>query len=299
MRKKFFPGFVTPFLSLLVMSPLLLVSCGKSETELAERMYDSISLAFDGGDTLTTLAMVDTLNARFPRQVATRKKAKKIELQILIAQQQAAKKIAEHDLDSLRETFNATAKRFYFERDERYQSEGRYQALTQKTERIMFQNVLRPVVTEQGEMRLEGILRGCSLKAECASVRRINGEKIQLDTVLEKSAYNYVWNDGVRVNRTLLFRDETRIFALADFVKCYQNERLTITYRSTQNDGSFSYPISRQEIVAIVDAADLARKLQALREAEHEISVADKKIEVYQNSLMYLESNEMNKQKEL
>ncbi len=299
MRKKFFSGFVTLFLSLLVMSPLLLVSCGKSETELAEQMYDSISLAFDGGDTLTTLAMVDTLNARFPRQVATRKKAKKIELQILIAQQQAAKRAAELDLDSLRETFNATAKRFYFERDERYQSEGRYQALTQKTERIMFQNVMRPVVTEQGEMRLEGILRGCSLIAECASIGRNNGERIQLDTVLEKSAFNYVWNDGTRGNRTILFRDETRIFAFAEFVKSHQDERLTITYRSTKNNGSFSYPVSRQEIAAIIEAADLARKLQALRKAEHDISVADKKIEVYQNSLMFLEANETNKQKEL
>lgn len=283
----------------VAMMTMMVTSCGRDEAEEAERLCDSVEKAVVSGDTLTALSLVDTLNQKFPKQVAMRKRAKKIELGILIDQQRASKQEAETALDGLRNAFNESARRFYFEKNEKYQSEGRYLSVKQKTENVLNRNVLRPVVTEQGDLQIEGILRGSSLKAECFAISKRNGEAVSSDTVREGNAFNYVWSDGERGNRTILFRDTTRNEAIADFVALNEKEVISVTYRSTQNDGKLVYPLTETEKKAMREAVDLARKLQALRKAEQVIRVADKKIEVYQGSLMFLEANDEKEKEKL
>ena len=63
-------------------------ACGKTDDQLAMEQYESADSAYKAGNHALALAYIDSLNTKYPKQVAARKKAKIIELNIKIAEQE-------------------------------------------------------------------------------------------------------------------------------------------------------------------------------------------------------------------
>lgn len=264
----------------------VLASCQPSEQEQAAQVYEKIDSLYEAGDTAGASRWIDTLASRYPKQVAVRKKAKVVDLKMKIAKQKALKASAEGVIDSLREAFNDATSQFVFEKDEKFETEGKYVVKGQQALQIMGRTVLKPIVTEQGNLQLNAIIAGAK-KVECVELWS-GDEKMKGDTAVLGSPYNYEWSDGARAYRTVILRDNQRNLDLAEFVVLHKKDKISTSYGAT---------LTPQEKDAIGKAADLARKMQQLRGAEHVITVANKKLAVYEASLQDLEK-ELSEQKQ-
>lgn len=261
---------------------LLFASCGKSEEKLAQEMYVSIDSLYRNKEYAQCLNLIDTLNAKYEKQTDWRKKAKIIELNILVSQQECDRANADSVMPNLQKLFNNQLKAFTFEKDERYQTEGTYIYKGQETERIAGRTLLKPVVDEQGNITLHSMDIGTPIHT---SIRvTSSNESVESEKVPQGSVFNHVYSDGDVKHQDMAVRvkAEDIVIFISDHAEQKQPIKVTLLCdeRTVKN-----YFLSGSEINAISASLELSRNLKRIRETEYRIQVAEKKIANYQNSL--------------
>lgn len=273
---------------LLLAMIIGIAACGKSDDELAMEKYESADSAYKAGDHALALAYIDTLNAKYPKQVNARKKAKIIELNIKIAEQRSNLQTADSMLRISQEIFNNSQSDFNFEKNEKYQSEGNFTVKGQETLRIANRTMLKPYITEKGDLQIHS---QCVGRTGHTRISVSSGDRQEdSEEIAKGNAFNHIYTAGETSHQTLVIRQNAD--KIADLVAENASANIKVTLLDANGKAMTSYMMSQQDKNAIVKAADLSKKLKTLMEYKHQRDVAERKIEVFLHSLAQYEADE-------
>lgn len=272
----------TPCVIVALLCLLCASSCRQpTEEELAEQELQTVDSLYRSRRYEEAKARIDTLHARYPKQIKTRKLAKIVELQILIEEQDSALAKAERELGRRTETFNRLSKGPYlFEKDAKYQREGIYTYRGQEAQHIKGRTLLKATVDEMGRITLQSISWGKTGHTQFTA--ESEGERVSSSSIPVGSGWHYTSEiEGLRYEK-LIYRDE-EARRLTDFLAS-REKGIRITLQDGERRIS-EYSLSRYDQEAIREMSRLATELRETREAEHTLNVAARKKSLYENEL--------------
>lgn len=260
-------------------------ACGKTDDQLAMEQYESADSAYKAGNHALALAYIDSLNTKYPKQVAARKKAKIIELNIKIEEQRSNLQTADSMLQISQEAFNSSTGGFNFEKNEKYQSEGYFTVKGQETLRIAGRTMLKPYITERGELHIHS---QCVGRTGHTKIAVSCGDRTEESEEIAKgSAYNHTYTAGDAKHQTLVIKQNAD--KIASLIAENASAAIKVTLMEN-GKATTSYIMSQQDKNAIAKAVELSQKLKTLMEYKHQKEVAERKIEVFQHSLAQYEA---------
>lgn len=238
---------------------MVLAGCRKSATELAMEYVDRATTAAANYDTVSALALIDSVHALFPKEVSVRRKADTLEWRMDYARltnslPEVARKIAYSD--SVIEGLGA---KFRFFKNEKYEDVGHFEHRLLRTEGGVARCYLKPSVDEHGVAALASYYVG--QKAEHKGFWIETGDVV-IGRVEPGAGDVSRFDDEGEYHEIMQAGDE-QASELLRAVYEHRDERIKVVL---EGGGGYTYYLTAGERAAIADSYVLHMAMRTLYE---------------------------------
>ncbi|MDO4726532.1 MAG: hypothetical protein Q4A56_04840 [Porphyromonadaceae bacterium] len=233
----------------------LLIACGQNEEKKAGIIYQNALTFYNEKSFDNAKNLLDSLHAKYPRQVEYRKKADTLFWQITIDEINRDMPIIDSALQTLLKDAESIAKNYKFTKDEKYQEVGDYEHKNMQNAGNSNRTYLKPITDERGRFRIISNLVGKSIKHKqiVAKVGDANASSV----VANDEKYNSYNDFGV--NYELVNYSEDEVKSLIDFFRQRADSQIEIVLKGEKD---YSYKISKNNVKIILETYDFAQILK-------------------------------------
>ncbi len=233
----------------------LLIACGQNEEKKASIIYQNALTFYNEKSFDNAKNLLDSLHAKYPRQVEYRKKADTLFWQITIDEINRDMPIIDSTLQTLLKDAETIAKNYKFTKDEKYQEVGDYEHKNMQNAGNSNRTYLKPITDERGKFRLISNLVGKSIKHRQVVAKVGNASA---ETSLAKDEDYNSYND-FGVNYELVNYNEDEVKNLIDFLRQNADNQVEIVLKGKKD---YSYKISKNNVKIILETYDFAQILK-------------------------------------
>ena len=243
-----------------IVSITLLVACGESIEEKAQRSLQVARVAYEAGDFQSAKIELDSLKILYPKAFNARREAMKLMREVELSEQQRSVACFDSMLVLKRAELEEVIKSgFIFEKDEKYQEIGNFMVASQAPMKNLMNSYLRGQVDENGVLTITSIYRG----------KAISHNKVKVsagDNFAESSnpISNYTSKHlGVTTERVdfRFGKDE----GIIGFIVLNSDKSINV---ELSGKASYTYTMRKDDVLAITKLYDLSMLLRSIRELE-------------------------------
>lgn len=133
---------------IITLSLVALSACSPSPKEKAEQLLQEAQAMTDEGNWNGAKLRLDSLHATYPKEVAVRREAKQLEDSIIYIESERNMRYADSLLQPMLPEVDELLKQFRYEKDDRYEDNGRYVHRLLQTERNTSRCYLQAYLTD-------------------------------------------------------------------------------------------------------------------------------------------------------
>ncbi len=206
-----------------------LVACGPkepTEKELAQKQLEIADSCFKNNQLSSAKLHIDTINNLYEKQIAVRKKADSLFTQIKLIETKRNLIYADSVIKFKQAEFDKLVKDFRYEKNEKYETTGKYIYKWQRTENIAGTSYIKPLVEEMGLFTITSVL--CSdfpINHQSAKFM-VNDISAETEVVPLESAYNHRYNDGMYFE-TVVYRNSSNE-GIAQLIQEYKDKTIKV-----------------------------------------------------------------------
>lgn len=141
------------FLFVLSVS-LFFTGCKDKSVQLASDCYETALQAYESGDYVLALSLIDSIRVKYPTVIDVRRSALALQQKIDVAEQTRSIAFEDSLLAQARKTLESVLPKYKFEKDEEYQDMGNYVIPSQNAENNLSRSYIRAQVNEKGRLVL-------------------------------------------------------------------------------------------------------------------------------------------------
>lgn len=261
------------FFFLLLIS-LGLSACGPSDKEQASARVEEAHALLMDGSLNQALIVLDSVHLLYPKQVAVRREAKA--LQDTIAYLQAQRNLIYFDSIHalLMPQVEPLLRAFRFEKNEKYESDGRFVHRLLNTDSNTSRCYLQAYVTENRHTIVKSYYAGSSRVDQASFELSADGEV----SSFEGSNHSFE-SEGWH---SLLTIEDDRALEALNFLASHPTARIRVAlYQAGKSSPATVYYLTDNERNALIATYQLGFLLSDVRQAEEQMRIANAQIEKY------------------
>ena len=238
---------------------VILFSCAEKDSKKAEKLFLEIEQFYSENNFERAKNLIDTLHAKFPRQVEFRRKTDTLSWKMTITEIENELPKIDTLLKNLCAEAEIIAKNFKFIKDEKYQIVGDYEHISMNTAANTGRNYLKPITDEKGNFRFISTLVG--QKNNHRALRLSVGD-ISVETQKTPESNFNSYNDFGINYETALFTTETA----KDFIQFLMenvDNQIKITLLGEKD---FSYNLSKKDAKTFCETFNFSLFLKNISE---------------------------------
>ncbi len=261
---------------LMVAACLCLVACGgKSEAELAMERVEQARVLVNANQLNQAKIELDSVHVLYPKEVSARRVAKSLSDSIVYIEAQRTLVYSDSMLNVLLPQVDPLLKQFRYEKNDKYEDEGRYVHYLLRTTSNASRCYLQCYVSDQ---------RKTTLKSYFFGNRAIHHDRITLsanEMQIEQTGSAHVFEaEGWHEILTL---DEEHALQLLNFISAHKQDRVKVTLGGKSN---YIYYLQQNEKEALEQTYLLGTLMRDIRRLEENINMANKQIARYNERYM-------------
>ena len=246
-------------IALTLAAILTLTNCAEDVEKLATPYLLRASQALEQKQYALAKLQIDSIKQLYPKAFETRTKAQKLLIEVELNEARSGKAYTDSLLTEAQAKVEPLAAALYFDKDARYQDIGYYYASRHRINKNADKSYLRPQTDEHGVFTLTAFYRGRAIGAKTLRFAAPDGSYIELQPTAEP----YIMSDTTgRTERT----DFAAPPDLAHFVSLHP----TLTATLIGSERKVKMPFSKADAQTLVQVAELASTLQAVKTLQAE-----------------------------
>lgn len=265
----------------LLAAGLLLTGCGDKEAERAQARLDDARTLVATGQWDAAKVELDSIHVLYRQQVAVRRAAKALSDSIVYLEAQRTLAYSDSLLETLLPQVDPLLKKFRYEKNDKYESNGQYVSRLLQTERNMERCYLQAYVGDNRVTRVKSYYFGNSPLHQQSVELSVRTEGTP-ESVLETGTCHAFEAEGYY--SILTVEDEAAI-RLLTFVANHQRERIRVELTGTKGGEAkkqYVYYLSDNEKSALAETLQLAVMFLDIKRLEDAIHVANMQILKYE-----------------
>ncbi len=258
-------------LFLLIVLAILTACNTKSDAELAaERVSQARSLVQTNQFNQAKLEL-DSVHILYPKEVAVRRMAKSLSDSIVYLEAQRTLAYSDSLLNTLLPQVDPLLKKFRYEKNEKYEDEGKYVHYLLKTTSNTSRCYLQCYVSDQRKTILKSYYFGAKPIQHDRLTLTANEMSIE-QTGSQHSFEAEGWHEILTLN-------EESALQILNFISAHKQDRIKVTLSGKSN---YIYYLQANEKEALEQTYLLGILMRDIRRLEESINLANKQIERYQ-----------------
>ncbi len=263
----------------IVMLGLIIVgalsACSKSDAELAQERVEEARTLVQNNQLNQAKILLDSVHTLYPKEVPSRRAAKHLNDSITYLEAQRTLAYSDSMLQTLLPQVDPLLKKFRYEKNDKYEDEGKYVHYLLKTTSNTSRCYLQCYVSDQ---------RKTSLKSYYFGAKPIQQERITL-TANEMSVDFSGTQHSFEAEGwyEILTLDEEHALQLLNFISAHKQDRIKVTLSGKSN---YIYYLQANEKEALEQTYLLGTLMRDIRRLEENINIANKQIARYNEKNM-------------
>ncbi len=253
----------------------LFSACAKSDAELAAERVEHARVLVQDNQLNQAKMELDSVHVLYPKEIAARRLAKSLSDSIVYIEAQRTLAYSDSMLNVLLPQVDPLLKKFRYEKNDKYEDEGKYVHYLLKTTSNTARCYLQCYVSDQ---------RKTILKSYYFGAKRLQQERITLtanDMNVEFTGSHHAFEaEGWYEILTL---DEEHALQLLNFISAHRNDRIKVTLAGKSN---YIYYLQANEKEALEQTYLLGTLMRDIRRLEENINIANKQIARYNEKNM-------------
>lgn len=258
----------------LLFLALALSACAPSDKELASARVEEAHALLMDGSLNQALIVLDSVHLLYPKEVEVRREAKA--LQDTITYLQAQRNLIYFDSIHalLMPQVEPLLRAFRYEKNEKYESDGRFVHRLLNTDSNTSRCYLQAYVTENRHTIVKSYYAGSSRVDQTAFELAADGEVATFEGT-NHSFESEGWH-------SLLTIEDDRALESLNFISSHPSARVRVAlYQSGKTSPATVYYLTDSERDALIATYQLGFLLSDIRQAEEQIRIANAQIEKY------------------
>ncbi len=256
---------------IIIAAIFSLVACGgKSDAELALERVEQARALVNANQLNQAKIELDSVHTLYPREVPARRAAKSLTDSIVYIEAQRTLAYSDSMLNVLLPQVDPLLKHFRYEKNDKYEDEGKYVHYLLKTTSNTSRCYLQCYVSDQ---------RKTILKSYYFGNRALYHDRITLsasDMQIEQSGSSHAFEaEGWHEILTL---EEENALQLLNFISAHKQDRIKVTLAGKS---SYIYYLQQNEKDALEQTYLLGTLMRDIRRLEENINIANKQITRY------------------
>jgi hypothetical protein len=252
---------------------LICVACQPSEEERAISLVSEAQTLVNDGQWRQARIVLDSLHITYPKQVAQRRLAKALEDSITYLEAQRTLAYVDTLLPPLLEQADKIIKRFKYEKNEKYESYGKYVHRLLATGSNTSRNFLQAYVRDDRQTILKSYYYGDI---------QVNQQSITLSAAGETSTQrgrNHHFQDGS--HHEIMTLENEAALALLNFVSTHQSERIRVEGNDDKPTRNWVYYLNDKEKEALSATYQLGWLMKDITQLEQMQRIANAQVARY------------------
>ena len=261
-------------ISLIILSVLILASCGNDEKK-AKELLGKAQTSYEQGKLNQAKLQIDSIRVDYKGEVETIKEGVQLMRKINIQENKRTLAYADSLLVIKRAEVDSLLQYFSFNKEEGIEDMGHYLHKRLTIERNIERCYIRPQVNEYGDLSLASVYYGPrEIKHTGLKMAIGDGSTAETMVVPFDGGRNYRFNENGNFSEIVTYNQEA-LNNIADFVLQYKDQRIKVYYT-----GGSSYIIYLDDVTknAIADSYALAIALSDVTRLQQEAKIAGEKI---------------------
>lgn len=264
-------------IALVACAATAMIACGPTDTEKAQSRLDAAKQMAQEGRLNQAKIEIDSIHILFAREVAVRRQAVALADSISYVEHQRTLAYSDSVLQTLLPEVDPLMRLFRYEKDERYEKDGKYVHRLLKTEQNTSRCYLQAYVSDQRVTTVKSYYYGAKPLAQTDFV--LSADSLQQhysgkSHSFEADGYHSIMN----------FEGDDALGVLS-FVASYPNSRLRVELIGTgkgDKTTNYVYYLSDTEKTALCQTYQLGLLMHDIRQLEENIRIASAHIERYE-----------------
>lgn len=264
-------------IALVACAAVAMIACGPTDTEKAQSRLDAAKQMAQEGRLNQAKIELDSIHILFAREVAVRRQAVALADSISYVENQRTLAYSDSVLQTLLPQVDPLMKKFSYEKDERYEKDGKYVHRLLRTEQNMNRCYIQAYVSDQRVTTLKSYYFGSKPLAQTDFV--LSADSLQQHYSGTSHCFN---TDGY--HSIMNFEGEDAL-AILSFIASYPTSRLKVELSGRQTGDKtekYIYYLSDTEKAALIDTYQLGILMRDIRQLEENIRIASAHIEKYE-----------------
>ena len=259
-----------------------LVACQSTAEECAQALVTEAQTLVDNGQWRQARIVLDSLHLAYPKQVALRRMARALEDSITYLEAQRTLNYIDTILPPLLEQSDKLIKQFKYEKNDKYESYGKYVHRLLRTGNNASRNFLQAYVRDD---------RQTIVKSYYYGEMQVNQQSITLVANGENSTQrgrNYHFQDGA--HHEIMTLENEPALALLNFVSTHQNTRIRVEGNGDKPAHNWVYYLNDKEKEALSATYQLGWLMKDINQLEQMQRVANAQVARYNQKNQKLNS---------
>jgi hypothetical protein len=259
------------FLSSMIL--LAVVACQPSDTERAQSLVAEAHDLVNNGQWRQARIVLDSLHITYPKEVAQRRQAEALEDSITYLEAQRTLGYVDTLLPPLLEQSDKLIKQFKYEKNEKYESYGKYVHRLLTTGSNTSRNFLQAYVRDDRQTILKSYYYGDI---------QVNQQSVTLSAAGETSTQrgrNHHFQDGS--HHEIMTLENEAALALLNFVSTHQSERIRVEGNGDKPTRNWVYYLNDKEKEALSATYQLGWLMKDITQLEQMQRVANAQVARY------------------
>ena len=258
------------FISMVLM---VVVACQPSDTERAQLIVQDARDLVNNGQWRQARIVLDSLHVTYPKQVAQRRQAQVLEDSVSYLEAQRTLAYVDTLLPPLLEQSDKLIKQFKYEKNDKYESYGKYVHRLLATGSNTSRNFLQAYVRDD---------RQTIVKSYYYGETQMNQQSITLSAAGENSTQrgrNHHFQDGA--HHEIMTMENEAALALLNFISTHQAERVRVEGNGDKPTRNWVYYLDDKEKEALSATYQLGWLMKDINQLEQMQRVANAQVARY------------------
>ena len=249
----------------------LFTACGVSDTECAQTLISNAQTLVTRGQWRQALIVLDSVHAYYPKEIAQRRIANALADSITYLEAQANIAYTDSILPPLLQQADLLLKQFRYEKNDKYETYGRYVHHLLTTSSNTSRNFLQAYVQDNRTTIVKSYYYGFQSIQQEAITLSANGEEIHAQGSNHRFEANG-WHE-------IMTMEDSRALEVLNFISAHTNDRVRVTGKGTKPTNTWVYYLTDKEKQALSDTYQLGWLMKDIKRAEEIQNTAQKQIE--------------------
>lgn len=251
----------------------LFTACGVSDTECAQTLISNAQILVTNGQWRQARIVLDSVHTQYPKEIAQRRIANALADSITYLEAQANIAYTDSILPPLLQQADLLLKQFRYEKNDKYETYGRYVHHLLTTSSNTSRNFLQAYVQDNRTTIVKSYYYGSQSIQQEAITLSANGEEIHAEGSNHRFEANG-WHE-------IMTMEDSRALEVLNFISAHTNDRVRVTGKGTKPTNTWVYYLTNKEKQALSDTYQLGWLMKDIKRAEEIQNTAQKQIERY------------------